>query len=147
MTYQSIHNTVMMYLDSHIVNFEPDGKERNFINNKLKLNDKNKIEVSGFLIVPILLLIYGILINLRAILYVYELADTYGILYSILFILIHSGLLYLISKKKKITILLFKLYYLLVVIMSAFSLPSIIISSLWALYFTVSKRVKYTFVE
>jgi hypothetical protein len=140
----------------HLSQEEISEKDRAFILEKLFLNDKDKIEIGGWLTLPMMVLwLYASMAVLCLIAWLFGTLETDGTR-SLLIFIVFSGCAVLTLrwsfKRKRIVKAIFITYQLYLLVVSLINYTELTMFELlwiltWLGYFIFSKRVKYTFVE
>lgn len=137
---------LISYLKKKVEGFEITDINKELVG-KLKLNEKGQVQLGGAIVFPLFGLLISFSMNSYALATDFNLYSALGISIILFLALLQVFMFVVVMKKKKIVKILFIIYYLLSIILNLFAIASVIMGFIWIIYFSISKRVKYTFVE
>lgn len=137
---------LISYLKKKVEGFEITDINKELVG-KLKLNEKGQVQLGGAIVFPLFGLVISFSMNSYALATDFNLYSALGISIIVFLALLQAFMFVVVMKKKKIVKILFIIYYLLSIILNLFAIASVIMGFIWIIYFSISKRVKYTFVE
>ncbi|MCK8058394.1 MULTISPECIES: hypothetical protein [unclassified Fusibacter] len=144
------NEAIFDYLEQHVKDFSPTDDESEFITNKLSFAN-GKVSIGGWFIFPYIGTMISFVLLVVSAIFLVPSGIITALVTNVALMLLLGFIMYNITKKKRLTIHLFKGYYILAIILKLMTVnkdyTGLTFSVIWLAYFFMSKRVKYTFVE
>lgn len=122
-------------------------KDSEFIKKRMDLDVNGEVKIKGILMLPLIGVMLGLFLNGFALIGNFESYTALGVSLLILVVLLQLASLIFTFKRKKYAKFTFMSIYVLMIVISLIGglYMNILVNLAWLLYFSLSKRVKYTF--